>query len=274
MAYSRIGFVGFGEAAVNLMQGLIQEKACQIYAYDTDYIGAMQKKQKIDNRRITIVKGITELLSKCTIIFVAVPGTVDEEVFSELLRYKVKGILFVDICTSKPEIKNQIATKVDDCGGMYVDVAVMGSVPKLKHKVPMKVSGSGAIIFQKEFSEAGMQIDVVGQKAGEASVIKLCRSIYMKGIAALLIETKNVSKAYGVEEQVFSSIADSMDADLFEVYSKRLIDGTYKHCKRRKAEVEESLEIVHSAGFDGFMTDGTIKTYNYLLKEIEDENEI
>ena len=145
----------------------------------------------------------------------------------------------------------------------------MGSIPKLKHKVPIIASGDGAKLFYDTFSSLGMNIYVLDGKAGDASVVKLCRSIYMKGIAALLIETQEVSRLYGVEEEVFASIAGSMNADSFETYSERLIKGTYKHCERRKHELEDCMNLIEDRGMSGDMTRASIRVYEKILNREE-----
>ena len=46
-----------------------------------------------------------------------------------------------------------------------------------------------------------MDITLAGEKAGSASAIKLVRSIFMKGIASLMIEMLEGAHAYGVAER-------------------------------------------------------------------------
>lgn len=267
MSTDKLGFVGFGEATINIVEGLLTENNWSFYVYDIDYEAALIRKEERKLKCVTLVNDLEDILSKCTIVFVAVPGFADEEIFSSIMKNKKKqNLLFIDICTAKPDVKKRISEKINCINSKYVDVAVMGSVPKFKHKVPMMVSGSGAEDFKHIFSNYNMNIKIVGIQAGIASVIKLCRSIYMKGLAALLIETKKVSQAFKVEEEVFDSIAESMDADDFVVYSQRLIKGTYTHCVRRRAEVAEVLDLISSAGISSYLTEGTLKLYDDIVK--------
>ena len=99
-----------------------------------------------------------------------------------------------------------------------------------------------------------MKITTAGEKAGAASAIKLVRSIYMKGIASLMIEMLQAADAYDVSEEVVSSIAKSMDNIPFTSHLDRLVTGTAIHCHRRAAELKGSIAMLEECGFSSVMT--------------------
>lgn len=197
-------------------------------------------------------------------LIIAIPGNNDLALFKSLDATKLNGKLIVDFCTARPSDKFEISKIVDDSGGVYVDVAAMGSFPTLKQKVPMLLSGRGADNMLKEFDGLGMDMKIVGEKAGDAMIVKLCRSIYMKGLAALTIEMTKVCEAYGVKEQVWASLAKSMDHDQFMIYTPRLIDGTIRNLERRINEVCECIDLIKSIEETGVMTEATLKLYKSL----------
>jgi len=63
----------------------------------------------------------------------------------------------------------------------------MGSIPTFLHRVPILASGSGAANFEKVMSSYGMKITCLGSKPGQASAIKMFKSIFMKGFVTLLL---------------------------------------------------------------------------------------
>lgn len=261
----KIGFIGFGEASSNIAIGMLSEKKESFVVYDADYKRAESLIIALGLQgRINLVETLRDALAMADVLFVAVPGKYDEVLFQDILSESTKEQLFIDLCTAPPDIKRKIEMKLTTNGSMYVDVAVMGSVPTLKHRVPMYISGSGAERMKDELTEYRFDMTIVGEKAGEASVIKLCRSIYMKGIAALSIEMTNVCEYYGVKDKVYESLANSLDGDCFTNYTPRLINGTIKHRERRLQEVRECLEIIKKAGIKGEMTQGTIELYENL----------
>lgn len=118
---------------------------------------------------------------------------------------------------------------------------MLGSLPKDKHQVPITASGNGAEKFRELMTPWGMRITLAGEKAGSASAIKLVRSIYMKGIASLMIEMLQAADAYGVADEVVASVSKSMDGISFTSHLDRLVTGSALHCTRRAAELKGSI---------------------------------
>lgn len=263
----KIGFLGFGEASSCIADGLLQTQAnLEITAYDVDIERAESvRKQITDYNRITLVAQLQKIVTESDTLIVAIPGKFDESLFEEVCALDIEGKLFIDLCTAKPSQKHGISLLVEKHQAFYVDVAVLGSVPSLKHRVPMMLSGTGALRMEAAFSEFNMDMKIVSEEAGKASLVKLCRSIYMKGLAALSMEMTDVAEAYGVKDLVYESLAKSMDNDEFCVYTPRLINGTKKHLARRSAEVEECIDIIKEVNKNAFVTEATLNTYKSLI---------
>ena len=150
-----------------------------------------------------------------------------------------EGKIYADVSASTPAVKEKIWEAVRDTGVKFVDAAMLGSLPKDKHQVPITASGNGADTLKEMMTPYGMKITTAGEKAGAASAIKLVRSIYMKGIASLMI---------------VSSIAKSMDNIPFTSHLDRLVTGTAIHCHRRAAELKGSIAMLEECGFSSVMT--------------------
>jgi 3-hydroxyisobutyrate dehydrogenase-like beta-hydroxyacid dehydrogenase len=262
----RIGFLGFGEASSNIAVGLLTEHQVKFYAYDVDAKRANEVINSLNiESNVQLASSLREALQFADMFFVAIPGKYDEELFDEILACAPQDKVFLDLCTARPSIKAAIEARMRNTGCSYLDIAVMGSVPALKHKVPMYASGHDVSIVQEMADMYHLDISVVGDKAGDASLIKICRSIYMKGLAALSIEVTEVCEFYGVKDKVYESLAKSLDTDSFRTYTPRLINGTKKHIKRRMQEVKECLEIIEEAGLNSDMTKGTLGLYERML---------
>lgn len=259
----KVGFIGYGEATYNIIYGLYDCICEEIYVYNRNH--TPRNYTVADN--VSMIDTLSNLVQLSDIIIVAVPGDADESVFSQVLENNISDKLFIDICTTLPRIKNGIDNKVMLNKGLYVDAAILGSLPKYKNRVPLVISGSGASEFQRLYSKFCGNIQNVGSKAGDAITVKLCRSVYMKGLAALLIETRDISKELGIEEEVFSSIAESMNSDSFEIYSERLVNGTNMHCQRRKKELEDCICLFENSGVDDIMTRAVVNKYEKICKK-------
>ena len=238
-----IGFIGYGEAAYNISLGLKGEGVSGIRASDAMIDHPVMGKQvhsRAEQAGVTLIASSKEVAEWADVLFAAVPSS-----------------FTVDVSASTPAIKKAIWEAVQNTGVLFVDAAMLGSLPKDKHKVPITASGNGAEKFQQVMTPYGMKITLAGETAGAASAIKLVRSIFMKGIATLMIEMLQAADAYGVTDEVVASVGKSMDNIPFTSHLDRLVTGSALHCTRRAAEMKGSIALLEEAGLSAEMTTAT-----------------
>lgn len=256
----KIGFIGYGEAAFNISLGLGNEGIAGICAYDAMMNHEVMGKQvhkRAEEAKVELVESAKEIAEKCNLIFAAVPSSFTLDVCEEIKSLLHAGQLYVDVSASTPAAKEKIWDEIKDSGVGFVDAAMLGSLPKDKHRVPITASGNGAVEFKEKMTPYGMRITLAGEKAGSASAIKLVRSIFMKGIAGLMIEMLQAADAYGVSDEVVASVGESMDGIAFTSHLDRLVTGTALHCGRRAAELKGSIAMLGEAGLAPDMTEAT-----------------
>jgi 3-hydroxyisobutyrate dehydrogenase-like beta-hydroxyacid dehydrogenase len=184
------------------------------------------------------------------------------------------GQIYADVSASTPATKIAIWEQIKDTGVYFADAAMLGSLPQDKHRVPITVSGNGAEKFKEAMEPYGMRITLAGDKAGAASAIKLVRSIFMKGIATLMIETMQAADAYDVTDEIVASIGKSMDGIPFSQHLDRLIIGSALHAKRRAAEMKGSIAMLEEEKLSSEMTVATkhrledLIPYNFAEKYV------
>ena len=258
----KIGFIGFGEAAYCISLGLRQEKApCDIFAYDTmmdnGEMGPIIR-SRAKEANVELLDTPQKVVSKGNVIIAAVPSSYTIDVCKSAASCLKPGQIYADISSSTPDTKKKVWELLKHKDVLFADAAVLGSIPQDKHKVPITASGNGAQAFLEALSPMGMKITVTGERVGDASAIKLVRSIFMKGIAALMAETTQAAIRCDVAEQVVASIGKSMDGISFEEHLTRLIVGTAIHAKRRGAELVGSVEMCEEAGVPHDISDSAI----------------
>jgi len=256
----KIGFIGYGEAAYNISFGLNKEELKGIRATDAmmnDSVMGEQVHARAEAAGVTLVSSNKEIAQWADLIFAAVPSSFTMDVCKDIKSVLRPGQLYVDVSASTPSIKQAIWEQVKNTGVLFTDAAMLGSLPKDQHRVPITASGNGAEEFKKLMTPYGMKITLAGEKAGAASAIKLVRSIYMKGIAGLMIEMLQAADAYGVSEEVIASISKSMDGIPFTSHLDRLVTGSTLHCTRRAAELKGSIAMLGEANLSSDMTKAT-----------------
>lgn len=253
----QLGFIGFGEAAFELSAGLNGEGVQQICAYDVfaDHptYGTLirERAAKVD---VDLRTSPQEVANQANIIIVAVPADKTYEVSETVKPFLKEGSIYIDVSASPPDVKRRVSENLKDKGILFGDAAMMGPLPVYKHKVPILVSGSGADRFVEVMTPYGMDISKVSDNPGDASAVKLIRSIYMKGVAALFIELLEAAHEFQVEDLVVSSISETMSGRTFEETMNRLVTGTSIHALRRSLELEGSIDMLESSQLNAVMS--------------------
>jgi len=264
-----VGFIGYGEAAYNMSLGLKGEGLEGIRA--TDVLADHEVKGRLVRKRaleagVTLVSSDKELARWADILIAAVPSSFTTDVCKGVRDSLRPEQLYVDVSASTPATKDYIWQAIRDTGVLFVDAAMLGSLPQDKHKVPITASGNGAQKFKDLMTPYGMRIKVAGDRPGAASAIKLVRSVFMKGLASCMYEMLQAADAYGVCDEVIASISTSLDGISFVQHLDRLITGTAIHAARRAAEVKGSLQMLEEADIDPCITTASIHKHELIAQ--------
>jgi 3-hydroxyisobutyrate dehydrogenase-like beta-hydroxyacid dehydrogenase len=252
-----LGFIGFGEAAFELASGLNEQGIEKMKAYDPlwnvpEYSELVRS--RAEESHVTIVESSEEVLVDVEAVIVAVPADKALEVSAQLMSHLKNGSVYIDVSAANPDVKKQISSNINKCGGKFVDAAMMGPLPVYKHKVPILASGDGTDVFIEMMSLFGMNIEKVSEMPGEATAAKLIRSIYMKGIVGLYIELLEAAHHFNVEKLVIDSLSETINGREFEETMNRLVTGTALHATRRSIELGGTIDMLESANLDSSMS--------------------
>jgi len=168
------------------------------------------------------------------------------------------GTIYADLSSSSPALKRRLAATAEAAGLRFVDGVFVATVPARRSATPLLASGPGASAFADAMAPLGMQVTVVGAQAGEAATRKLLRSIVMKGMTALLVESLRAAEATGELEWYTEHIRSTL-TDITPELLTRLLDGTLTHSARRVHEMQAAVELVEGAGVEAPMTRATVE---------------
>ena len=260
-------FLGFGEAASEMARGLKSEGLNDIYAYDvmqTDERFGPAIHERVEKTSITLVDSVDELTRKSDFLFSLVPAFAAKEALQSVLGKLPTGSFYTDLTASTPDAKKEMAKIATEKGLHFTDGAMLGALLVYQHKVPTLLSGDGAQEVHDRMTPFGMKLTVTSENPGDASAVKLIRSIYMKGLASLVLETFTAADHFSVEDKVLPSLAETIDSKSFMETSERLITGTMVHAARRGAELGGSLKMLEDAGLDLRMTKAAFEKHKLV----------
>ncbi len=199
-------------------------------------------------RHVTMAESHREAIRGARIIVSAVTAASSTDVAREAASSLAPGQIFADINSVSPGTKRANAKLIEGAGGHYVDVAVMAPVPPYGLKVPILLGGAKAADLAARLAPAGMNFEIVADDIGTASAIKMCRSVMIKGMEALVVECLLGARHYGVEDRVLASLEETFPQMKWDERADYLVSRVVVHGRRRAAEMREVAVTIREAG--------------------------
>jgi 3-hydroxyisobutyrate dehydrogenase-like beta-hydroxyacid dehydrogenase len=185
-----VGLVGYGEVGRILAEDLRQQDV-GITAYDlklgNDQAGPLRDHASAHG--VALAASHADLAAKADFIVSAVTASQAVAVAQACAPAVKKGAWFLDFNSASPGAKRRAAELIDGSGGRYVEGAVMTSIPPYRIKVPLLLGGTGAEELAPLLVALGFDARVASQELGVASAVKMCRSVMIKGLEAMVIES-------------------------------------------------------------------------------------
>jgi 3-hydroxyisobutyrate dehydrogenase-like beta-hydroxyacid dehydrogenase len=140
-----------------------------------------------------------------------------------------------------------------------VEAAVMTPFPGKRIASPMLLGGPHAEAFLERAAPLGFITTIASREIGIASATKMCRSVMIKGIEALLMESMLAARHYGVEQDVLASLSDLLPVGDWEKLAHYMISRSIEHGTRRAEEMREVVKTVSEAGIDPWMSSAAVE---------------
>lgn len=251
-----LAFIGFGEAGQTISRGLLGEAKPVIRAYDIlfdDPANAGKLKRAAQAIGVGVARDHADAVRGADLVFLAVTASSSLEAARSCLPGLRAGQLFLDVNSVSPQRKIEAAALIAPSGAAYVDVAVMAPVAPYLHKVPCLIGGPGAAALAPSAAALGMKMEFVSGEVGQASAIKMFRSVVVKGLEATLVESLVAASEYRVEARVLASLQESFPGIDWEKLAGYMIERVVSHGKRRAAEMREVAATLEGIGLEPLM---------------------
>ena len=270
-----IALLGFGEAGSNIARGLAAEGGWRgaskpgdnaprrVIAIDTaldkDARGTALGKEarRLD---VAISDRYTEALGEADLVICAVQGEHALSAAQSAAPLLKKGAHYLDLCTVTGKMSDEDRAAIETGGGRYVDIAVMGGFFKSGIKAPMLVAGADAEPVVAWMNANGFVTTYLGPKPGSASAVKMLRSVIMKGMEALAVESFVAAERQGILKEVMGCMGD-VDAVTFSAQLAMLAQTHVVHAERRWEEMGLVAQTLRETGVDPLMTTAIEKSH-------------
>jgi 3-hydroxyisobutyrate dehydrogenase-like beta-hydroxyacid dehydrogenase len=267
-----IGLIGYGEVGRILAEDLRQQDI-KVAAYDiklrSDQTGGALR-DHAKQHGVTLTASHADLAAQSDFIVSAVTASQAVPVAKACAAAVKQGAWYLDFNSASPGAKQRAAGMIDAAGGRYVEGAVMTSVPPYRLKVPLLLGGGDAAALAPKLVELGFAAKVASNTLGVASAVKMCRSVMIKGLEAMVIESFTTARAYGVEDAVLASLKETFPGIDWEKQGAYFFQRVIEHGRRRAEEVREVAKTVREAGLEPWSSQGTAERQAWVA-DLADE---
>ena len=273
MNLRQIGVLGYGEVGKTFAKGLLPA-VDGVAAWDLkfDQPAAVRDHERA-HATLAGIRAAASMRDACgaaDLVMSAVTASNTLAVAREAAAHIRPGSYFLDLNSASPGTKQQAAALIDAAGGHYVEAGVMTSVPPYGIRVPMLLGGNHAGALAERLVAWGMDAKAVSDQLGVASAIKMCRSVMIKGLEALVIESYATARAYGVEHYVIPTLQETFPGIDWQQTGAYFFSRVVQHGQRRAEEMREAANTVDEAGFEPFMARATADKQQWVADQARD----
>ena len=247
---TRIAFIGFGEAARAFTDTLRAHAPVSVRAYDIliHGAGAGPLTQAARARDVVLTETAAEAIEGATFVFSAVTAAAAGEALERPYAGRTHPHVLFDINSVTAARKAENAARVRASGAQYVDMAVMAPVHPAGHRTPVLVAGdtSPATEF---LTASDFRFEDLGPEAGQATAVKMVRSLFVKGLEAITVQCLTAAAASGCGERILASLAKSYPGLGIETLGAYTFERVTTHGKRRSEEVREVAQTMRDLGY-------------------------
>ena len=252
----RITFVGFGEVASAFAPALASRGA-EVAAYDL-LLGEPQGLERLKSRAgatpVTFLP-LPDALYGAKYVLSTVTTSVARAAAQQCLTYLKPGQAFVDLNATEPEAKKEIGAIVEASGARFVEGALLGAVGVTGARTEILLGGPHARAAEKELAETlGLNARFYSEEIGKASLFKMLRSVFSKGMEALLIEFLVAAERGGIRTDLWNEVTTLFSTQPFEKVALNWVRSHSGAHARRRDEVKQVVQVLRGLGVEPVMT--------------------
>lgn len=263
----RIGLIGYGEVGRIFAQDL-RAKGLQVCVHDTkaNALNA-QSAELMDHAHRHGVQWKTSHAQVCAnsdLVVCAVTASQTLAAAQACAPHLLSQAFFLDLNSASPGTKKAAATDINQNGARYVEAAVMTSVPPYRTQVPMLLGGAFAAQASTALNQLGWHTRVASDQLGVASATKMSRSIMIKGMEAMVIESLCTARHHGVEDAVIASLYETFPGVDWEKQASYFFQRVIEHGRRRSEEMHEVAVTVSEVGLTPWLATATAQRQSHM----------
>jgi 3-hydroxyisobutyrate dehydrogenase-like beta-hydroxyacid dehydrogenase len=263
-----LGLIGYGEVGQLFAREWVRRAAVTVYDRKFDDPALRAPLAKIASRDdVRLAESAAGAATGADFVISAVTADQAVAVAHAAAPYLKTGQIYVDLNSVSPSTKQQVAEAVRPGGADFVEFAVMSPVAGLGIASPILAGGARAAELAERLNPLGMKIEAVSSDIGVASATKLCRSIVIKGLEAIMVDLNLAAERAGVMAAVLKSLTASYPGMDWAEVARVMPTRVARHGVRRAAEMREAARMLEEMGLSGAFATAIADRHELYVEE-------
>lgn len=214
------------------------------------------------------VHTVAALAKSADVIVSVCPPEFAATVADHLARASFRG-LYADVNAVSPDTKLEIGRRLEASGASFVDGGIIGLPPHERGRTWLYLSGPRAGELAAFFTAGPLEVQVLGEKTGKASALKMCYAGWSKGSTALAAAVVAAAREMSVLEEL--KCAWARGGPVYANVERDILRAAPK-AWRYAGEMREIAASLESAGLPGGFHHAAEDLYHRLkaLKDLGD----
>ena len=259
---TRIGVLGFGEAGSAFAVALAAAGA-RVYSYDRHFDSDDEKassERRAGHPEIEF-RSLAELLAAADVVLSLVTTDAALEAASACLPGLKPGQVYCDLNSTSPRVKRELDALLAPAGVTFVEGAVLGAIGVSGARTRILLGGSGAQPLSVQLNALGLDTVAYSDEIGKASAFKMLRSVFSKGLEALLVEFLMAGRKAGLDDHLWREVTELLGGDRFDRVARNWVCSHAVAHERRLHEMRQVGELLDELGLESIITDAATRFF-------------
>jgi 3-hydroxyisobutyrate dehydrogenase-like beta-hydroxyacid dehydrogenase len=256
---TRIAFVGFGEVA-SVFGGALAAAGAELAAYDIllEQPGGAERLAARAGGTLVRFCPLAQAVGGSAYVLSTVTTPVAREVARACARHLRPGQVYIDMNATEPAVKVEIEAIIAPTGAAFVEGAVLGAVGVTGAKTEVLLGGARGRRAERDLGGTlGLNVRFYSEEIGKASMFKMLRSVFSKGLEALLVEFLAAGERAGIRADLWREVAELMARHPFEQTASNWVRSHATAHVRRHHEMRQAAGVLRQLGIEPVMTAAT-----------------
>lgn len=256
MSGLQVCLLGLGEVGQVLAEDL-RPQVAKLTAWDLQFPREGSRPREAAARlELAVTAGVREAVSNADLVISAVTAGQCIAAAQAAAPHLKPEAWYFDLNSVSPGSRLEACAKVRGARARFVEAAVMSPIHPRRLASPMLLGGGDAEAFLGVIQPMGFSgAQCFSGQIGAASAAKMCRSVIVKGMEALFLESLLSARHFGVEDAVLGSLRGWLGRDEEGAFARYLLNRMLVHGRRRAEEMREVARSVREAGLEPRMSE-------------------